>query len=299
MLRGLDNVVLTAINAFQAEYKQHLSAFLSTFAAHVAAFNLEYVGPDYTNLIAELNTIPGVKVSLKVAGKLYELQIKAITEITASIKGSLNAAIKELLDKIEIACLPELIELVTSGFFANQVTTALSQATSEVSAIVNVMLAKQQEIICKLKLPSQAQALADNFLQTNAFALIAFVNTEFAIFQAQIDSLLVTLLSSLKPFLYNQVLGIQNLIIVGINKLAAEIFGTTSPTVPPVVVLSTFRRAPLVLAASARPANLLANTPFVSGAKTAPASVAVSPVSNPETSNGNGNASGATAPVAA
>lgn len=266
LLRSLDNALLAAINAFQMEYKGQLNAFLSAIAVLVAEFNPEFVGSDYIGFIAELRAIPGVRVSSKLAEQLLKIQLEAVIEISAEIKAILNAMITDLLCRIETLCLPELIDLVTSGVFANQITNILSSVTSGVPRIVNAVLSKQFQVICKLRLSSQAQAFAKNFLQTNAFALAAFIDSEYAMLQGQIDSLLASLLSSLSSFLFNQVLNFQNLAIVEINKLVTAIFGTSTsipPAIPPVVATSALGRASALALTASATTNLLTNPNFV------------------------------------
>jgi len=231
----MDAALIAALKTFETQYRQQVLTFLGVVAADVAAFNPIYTGTDFPALIAALNAIPGVSVPLSLAVELNAIQLSAIASVVVSIQVTINGVLTDLFVRVEKLCLPELIDLVTSGLLTSQLTAAVTLAANEITPTINVMVAAQLSLIQSLGLPAAAITLATTTLTVAATALITFLTTAFGAVATHLGASLTVLLTSLGNLLATGVVAFQNLAITEINALVTRVFGTVG--VPPPIPL--------------------------------------------------------------
>lgn len=238
LLRSLDAALIAAIRTFEAQYRQQILTFLGTVSADISAFNPNFLATDYPALITALIAIVGEGVlPTTLAADLQAIEIAAIANVTASIQLTIGGVLGDLFVRVETMCLPELIDLVTSGLLTSQLTAAFTLAVNEITPIVNAMLASQLTLIANLGLIEAAVTLATTTLTTGATNLITALTAVLGILATQVGAQLTALLTSLGNLLTTGVTAFQNLAISEINALVAKVFGSTGvpPPIPPVV----------------------------------------------------------------
>jgi len=235
----MDAVLLSALQSFEAQYKQQILAFISTATTDVSAYSPQYTtGINYTTFVSDLNAVAGgTPVPASVATEIQNIQNVAIAGIINANQATINEKLTGLLSRTEKLCLSELIDLINSGLFTSQLNAAFAIASSEITSLVNAMLAQQMAVINGLGLTPAQLTIANTQLPANATTLQAFLAAQLTALQNQLINLYTALTTSLASLMTTGIKAFQNLAINQINSLVTAVFGTIGvpAQIPPVV----------------------------------------------------------------